>query len=150
VRSVPYVWVEKKRADPAAQCTGMAGTEFLEHPCDAPHPSECDPAGDPRACLDGIPQDNCGLELVTVLHGIYATRTRWCAFWMPSETVDPADYELCVAGVTAGEVATLSDSEVVPVEFDDGPEAGGFGRLVAQYFECCDAPTRPVCELPGP
>jgi len=154
VRSVPYVWVEKKNtANPGAQCTQLFGTQFLERPCDKPHPSPCNPLADPRTCIAGIPQDNCGLDVVTVLHGSYRDRTRWCAFWMPSGTPAPGDYSICVAGVTGENVSQAGGyvgDEDLGLSIDTGADGGLVGKLITEHLECCGVSTRPVCDFPPP
>lgn len=156
VRSVPYVWVEKANAaNPAAECTGAFPPDFLARPCDRPLPKTCDPLTDPRFCIGGVPQDNCGLDLVTVLHGSYRDRTRWCAFWMPSASVVAADHRLCVSGVTGANVMQTDGAvgdEDLGLEIDPGPPEDllGISTLVTRQLECCGVSTRPVCEYPVP
>jgi len=160
-RSVPYVWIEKQNTShPEDQCTAMfqaTAADFLERPCDIPHPDACGP-GDPRLCIGAVPQDNCGLDLVTVLNGTYMDRTRWCAFWMPPEsTLVPEEHRICVAGVTNQNVVQMDAlydesrrDELLMTPLDRGAEANWLQRLVVGHMECCGQSTRPVCEWPLP
>jgi neutral ceramidase len=159
-RAVPYVWVEPENTEnPAAQCTQLFGAGFagfMARPCDRSLPNPCT-AQDPRTCIGSVPQDNCGLDVVTVLHGSYGDRTRWCAFWMPSGGVDPTTHVLCAAGVTGANVrqaggviaspGELLGANGLPEEIDDGPQSW-LGRFLTQHAECCGHATRPVCEYP--
>jgi neutral ceramidase len=149
IRPVPYVWIE--RAVDSGQCSGF-GTGLPDQPCDTPGPVEeadqCDPATDPRFCVDGkLPQDNCGIDVVTALHGSYRDRTRWCAFWQPPAGEEPDDYAVCVSGVTGENVMSsggkLSGTGEVTKSFDTGST-----NLFFRYLECWGVPTRNVCEFP--
>ena len=130
---------------------------FRARPCDIPHTDECGP-GDPRLCAGGVPQDNCGIDMVTILNGAYMDRTRWCAFWMPPEsTLNPEEYRICVAGVTDENVVQMDAvydesrrDELLPTPLDRGAEAGWLSRLVVSHRECCGDSVRPVCEWPLP
>ncbi|MBW2726706.1 MAG: hypothetical protein JRE71_20190, partial [Deltaproteobacteria bacterium] len=89
---------------------------------------------------------------VTVLHGIYKDRTRWCAFWMPPNGETPSDYRICVAGVTDAPI-TLVDSSEPAGEFDKGSVGlPWLLQMSASYWsnwnECNGLRTRPVCEMP--
>jgi hypothetical protein len=160
VRSLPYVWIEETNAaNPDDQCKQMFEGDaagLRERPCDGPRTGDCG-ASDPRLCVASVPQDNCGLDLVTVLHGSYADRTRWCAFWMPPHGTDPTrDYSICVAGVTdenvveQGGVYELSRrGELLATPIDRASESGWFPQLFVNHMECCGHPTRKVCEWPS-
>jgi len=150
-RSVPYVWIQKTSA---GSCSALP-PEFLEDACDSRNPIDpqvCNTAQDPRYCFKDVPQDNCGLDIVTVLHGIYKDRTRWCAFWMPPSGETPSDYKICVAGVTDAPI-TLVDSSEPAGEFDKGSVGlPWLLQMSASYWsnwnECNGLRTRPVCEMP--
>jgi neutral ceramidase len=160
-RAVPYVWIEKKETSPGTQCNGMFtgafGTSHMERPCDAVERTPCG-LEDPRYCAAGaVPQDNCGLDVVTALHGAYEDRTRWCAWWMPPGGEDPADYAICVAGITGENI--VRKGAVVPGQSTDNDlaqpldrfvdrDSNAITRLIAAHAECSDCPTRDVCEWP--
>jgi neutral ceramidase len=160
-RPVPYVWIEPVNTlNPTQQCTQMfdpGASEFRARPCELRHPDECG-SGDPRLCVAGVPQDNCGIDLVTILNGAYMDRTRWCAFWMPpASTLSPEEYRICVVGVTDENVvqmdAVFDESrrdELLATPLDRGAEAGWLLRTIASHRECCGDSIRPVCEWPLP
>lgn len=164
-RAVPYVWIEPiASASSTPQCAGMPET-FLAQPCD-------EPAGslpvDPRLSVGAIPQDNCGTDIVTVLHGSYRDRTRWCAFWIQDPPPDPSDYRFCVAGVTNETIVLAEGATAIPEKPLDGGYGGavctalgaGLGMsiqggltgavcsLLDRHLECAGIPTRKVCEFP--
>jgi hypothetical protein len=143
VRPVPYVWVEELAPNPADQCTAIFETDLLEDPCNAPAFELC--GLDRFNCIDEVPQDNCGLDLVTVLHGSYADRTRWCAFWLPPGGATPDGHVLCVAGVTGENVMQIPGSQKVPDRPLDAGDTGVVSTL-NRYLECCGHPK--VCSFP--
>jgi neutral ceramidase len=148
-RPVPYVWIEPQNTlNPALQCTTMFSSNFLDHPCDRPISStwtECVAGSDPRACINGVPQDNCNLDLVTVLHGAYRDRTRWCSFWMPPATTNTSLFAVCAAGVTDENVIKKGRS-VAGIPLDAGDS--GLEGLLNRHLECQGIATRDVCEFP--
>ncbi|MCP5069524.1 MAG: hypothetical protein GY946_23395 [bacterium] len=151
VRPVPYVWIEKKVS--TGQCATLPG-EFLVNTCDSPPTGTAKACedGDPRYCVDEVPQDNCALDLVTVLHGSYGDRTRWCGFWMPRNGEDPDNFEICVAGVTDAAVQMV-DSSQVSGDLDSGNiDAWAYVQPILNDLEerkeCSNIRTRPVCEAP--
>lgn len=159
-RQVPYVWVETKTADPAQQCVGMfttsVGQEILDLQCSASHPARCTGA-DPRHCIAGVPQDNCGADLLTVVHGTYPDRTRWCGFWLANQV---GNFALCAAGVTDANLrqtpawlsqtrGPLMRSASEPEPLDTGTQ-GFLLNLIERHQECSGTASRPVCEFPTP
>ncbi len=144
-RAVPYVWIEETKLDSSLQCTLAPDTKFLERPCDVP-PTPL--TSDPRYWLNGVPQDNCGSDLVTVLHGSYEDRTRWCAFWMPGTKPAPGAYSICVAGVTGKFIRQIPNSDGVPARPLDAGDSGFFQILLNRHLECLGCSTRRVCEFP--
>jgi hypothetical protein len=159
-RSVPYVWIERVKPSPADQCNAMfdteIGAEIRKQSCSKRHANACT-AVDPRYCSNGnkLPEDNCGLNVVTVLHGSYMDRTRWCAFWMPPNGEYPHQYRICAAGITdqnivrAGAVvAGEGTDDGAASDLDRFDRASWVERLLTHHAECSGIDTRNVCEWP--
>lgn len=146
-RALPYVWIEKRNPNSTMQCGAMRASSFARKPCNRRHPDHCQ-ADDPRFCRGGtVPQDNCGLDLVTVMHGAYEDRTRWCAFWMPPAAVDPDDFVICAAGVTNEDPIAQGRSAA---GLEPESRVKDIRRVIDRRRECDGEATQPVCVFPSP
>lgn len=74
--------------------------------------------------VGAAPQDNRGLDLVTVLHGVSRHATEWCAVWLvPAATPPAAGYRFRVEPVTGDAGDPLDDLTSSAFTLPAGPAA---------------------------